>query len=175
MRRVFSKPLYFFIALGVGAVVFSVTLLFSALPLLAQFLGSSGISLKQRFILIGQVVKGSLADVGSQELLFISSISFLVGINIALALFYVRLYKAAPSSLSVAGGAIGFVSAIFGFGCVACGGVFLTAIATTAIGSGLIAALPFGGVEIGYLGVGFLMLSAWILAKAINKPLVCPI
>ena len=69
----------------------------------------------------------------------------------------------------------GLVSGIFGIGCAACGTFIFTSVLTLFGVGGILAYLPFGGEEFGFLGVGLLLYSLYTLTKKITDPLVCPI
>lgn len=97
-------------------------------------------------------------------------ISVLSGINLAMFVFYIKrrikLYKSSG---------LGFLAALvglLGIGCASCGSVLITSIfgfgATAFLGF-----LPFHGLEIGFLGIAFLLLSIYLLADKISNPLVC--
>ena len=69
----------------------------------------------------------------------------------------------------------GLVSGVFGIGCAACGTfIFTSVLALFGVG-GILAYLPFGGEEFGFLGVALLVYSVYSLTKKITDPLVCPI
>ena len=40
---------------------------------------------------------------------------------------------------------------------------------------GLLTFLPFGGEEFGFLGIGLLLYSIWLLLKKLEAPDVCPL
>ncbi len=71
------------------------------------------------------------------------------------------------------GGAVGFFAALFGIGCSACGPLLGATLLTSIGGATLVSALPFGGQEIGYVGIGLLLFSAYTVSQNLQKPLVC--
>ena len=102
------------------------------------------------------------------------AIALLAGINVALFVYYVkRQRQLAQGSLAV--GSVGIVSGILGMGCAACGSLILTSLLGTAGGIGVIAFLPLRGSEFGILGVVLLGIATYLLAKQINKPMVCEV
>src|SRR3546814_4694924 len=65
----------------------------------------------------------------------------------------------------------GLAAGLFGVGCAACG-TFVLSPALTLVGiSGLIALLPFGGEEVGVVGLGMLGLSLVLTARRIGSRL----
>ena len=105
--------------------------------------------------------------------------SLLIGINSALLVYYVRRFGGLPQTRNVAGGAFGsalaFAIALFGFGCLSCGSVFVASLIAALGGAGLLAAVPYLGAGVGTLGVILLLLSVFYLARAIEKPPVCAV
>jgi hypothetical protein len=85
------------------------------------------------------------------------------------------MYRVAPSSLGIAENALAIFAAFLGFGCAACGSVFITALFATVGGTGFLVALPFHGLEFGFAAILLLIFSSLSLVRAINKPPVCPI
>lgn len=104
-------------------------------------------------------------------------IALLFGVQITLLYYYIRKTKTNRASLRRVGGTGlgGLVAGIFGIGCAACGTFILTAVLSLVGAGGLLAFLPFGGEEFGFLGVGLLLYSIWLLLKKLNSPLICPI
>ncbi len=104
-------------------------------------------------------------------------IAILFGLQIALLTYYVRKTKTSRASLRGIGGTGlgGLVAGIFGIGCAACGTFILTAVLSLVGAGGLLAFLPFGGEEFGFLGVALLLYSIWLLLKKLEAPNVCPV
>jgi len=101
-------------------------------------------------------------------------IALLTGINVALFVYYVkRQRRLAQEGLMV--GSVGIVSGVLGMGCAACGSLILTSLLGTAGGIGVIAFLPLRGGEFGILGVALLGIATYLLAKQIEKPMVCEV
>lgn len=105
------------------------------------------------------------------------SIAILFGLQVALLFYYIRKTKVNRGSLGrVSGtGLGGLVAGFFGIGCAACGTFILTAVSSLIGAGGLLTFLPFGGEEFGFLGVGLLLYSIWLLLKKLEAPDVCPI
>lgn len=175
MKRVFGRVGYVAFALGVGTAAFLSMTWIGALGLVSQILADDGLPLPERFRIVGKLLALSLADLGISNSLYILLVSLLLGVNVSLLAFYLRMYRSSPSSTTISAGLMGSVAAFFGFGCAACGSVFLLSLTATLGGSSLLVALPYQGMELSVVGMLFLVISAYLLARAINKPPVCPI
>ena len=64
------------------------------------------------------------------------------------------------------------IAGLLGVGCAACGSVILTAVLAGA-GSTLLLLLPFGGAELGFLGIVLLLYAIVKMHKEIAKGSVC--
>ncbi len=95
------------------------------------------------------------------------AIAALAGINIALIAELARTGRV--FARGAAAGASGIISGTLGMGCAACGSLFLTALAGTAIGTGALAFLPLGGGEFGIIGVLLLGYATYLLSKQITQ------
>jgi hypothetical protein len=155
-------------------VVFFAILWGHLMPFGLQLLTDPSLSLGESFGLIGSTLLYSFGDVSSQLLIYYVFLSALMGINVSLLVFFVRLRRAAPPTLDLSSGVIGFVVGLLGLGCAACGSIFTSALFAT-VGAGIFASLPFHGAELGVLASLLLLISIASLAHAINKPAVCPI
>lgn len=175
MRRVFTKLEYIIVAAITAAIIFLASVVASAVPLTLQIISDQSLPHGEAASLALRVLGSSLTDLTLISAFYAGSLAIFIGINVSLLLFYFRMYRAAPSAASVASGTLGGIAAILGFGCAACGSLFLASFAATLGGTGILAALPYGGEEIGYIGMALLLLSAFLLIRAINKPVVCPI
>ena len=71
-------------------------------------------------------------------------------------------------------GIAGTIAGVLGLGCAACGSLFATALLSSIAGAGVVS-LPFDGFVFQIVGIGLLLFSIFQLARAINKPPVCPI
>ncbi len=174
MRRVFSRPMYIFLGIFAGLVVFLTIAWLTAIPLILQIVLDETLSAKGALPIVGQLLFFSITDFTAFNATYTLAIAALVGVNVALLTFYFRMYRAAPSSTSIASGGIGAVAALLGFGCAACGSLFITALFATLGGTSVLAFLPYQGAEVGAAAVIFLLISTYLLAKGINKPPVCP-
>lgn len=162
------------LALATGAIFFVGAAWLGSLPLLNQILTDPALTLDESLRLIGPLLTYSLFEFTSYSLLYTLMAAGLLGINVALLVFYLRLSRALPKS-GMASGIVGITAAVIGFGCAACGSIFFASLLGTFGGAGLIALMPYGGAEVGIVGLALLGLSMYTLTNAINKPRVCPI
>ncbi|OIO48705.1 MAG: hypothetical protein CO042_03880 [Parcubacteria group bacterium CG_4_9_14_0_2_um_filter_41_8] len=100
-------------------------------------------------------------------------VSVLSGINVAMLLFYL---KRKISQDRVAGiGLLGTVVGMFGFGCLACNSVILSSVIGISATAGFVGILPFGGSEIGVIGIILLVISIALVSRKISNPSACKI
>lgn len=178
LKTVFSNLMYPLIAVTVSLLVFSFAVWLPNFSLLGQVLhpDSAGtISEKANFVfsLYGSIGTNFTAVSAGYTI----AIAILFGMNIALLSYYIARARGGVRGVGTTGaaGVGGLVSGIFGIGCAACGTFILTSVLTLFGASGYLAILPLGGEEFGFLGVGLLIYSIYILTKKINDPLVCDI
>ena len=175
MRRVFKRPGYVLLALLTALLVFLIATWLTALPLALRILVDDALGMQEAVHFALALLFRSITDFTGFKAVYTLSVATLVGINIALLTFYFRMYRAAPSSGSVLSTSIGSLAALLGFGCAACGSLFITSLFATLGGTGILALLPYQGTEIGIAGIFFLLISTYLLVRGINKPPVCPI
>jgi len=173
MYRVFSRPGYAALAIAAAAFTFVVTLIAHNFRFLFDFLSLQQVSLSDAMMFLPIFVIESIAGTPRLDLILAAISAVLIGIVVSLSLFYARMHRAAPS-LASGVGFLGAISAFLGFGCAACGTVFLASAFAGSLG-GIAALLPYGGKEISFLGIGLLGMAAYTLARSISRPAVCPI
>jgi|SRR3989344_5514999 len=174
MRRVFSRKSYVFGTLAVVVLVHSLMVWIPLWGLFATILFNPDLPVSANAANALQLLFASLFDLAPADAMYALTLSLLIGINIALLIFYFKLFRVVPTKTHVASGLLGTFSAILGFGCAACGSLFATAFLSSIVGAGAIS-LPFDGSVFQIVGIALLLFSIFQLARAINKPLVCPI
>ncbi|MCH7759290.1 hypothetical protein IID20_02955 [Patescibacteria group bacterium] len=174
-KQVFSSIRYFMIA---GIVAFSVFALSAWLPnlkLIATVVTSSVASMSDKF----NILVGLLASIQTNFTLFSASytiaIAVLFGINVTMIVYFINRRKKFIKQNGMVTSAGGLFSGLLGIGCAACGPLVLGPLLTLIGVGGLIAFLPFGGQEFGFLGIGILGFSIFLTAKKIQDPLICEI
>ena len=177
LGTIFANPVYISIAMFIAWVVFTFAVLLPNIPLIGVVLFADTASAIEKvhflFSLYGSI--GTNFTLVSAASTFIIAVLF--GINVTLLLYYIQVVRGATSNVRSTGvaGISGLVSGVLGIGCAACGTFVLTSVLTLFGASGIIAYLPFGGVEFGFIGIGLLLYSTYSLIRKINSPLVCRI
>lgn len=98
--------------------------------------------------------------------------SLLGGINISLAYTYMKIRGELIMKSGLYSG-VGLVLAFLGIGCAACGTAFLSVLLGFFGFSAMLQVLPYQGEEIGYIGLIFLCIATYVLAKKLVAPNVC--
>ena len=173
LRTVFSKPYYLLIALLVGGLVFTFAVWLPNIQLIIVVAGSAG--LLELLALLWNMygaIGSNFTFVSAVVAIFIST---LFGMNVALLVYFIKKMQGGLSSIKGNGvtNTGGLVAGILGIGCAACGTFVLTSVLTIIGAAGILSYLPFGGEELGFVGVGLLLYSLYTLAKKISNPLLC--
>jgi hypothetical protein len=132
-------------------------------------------SLAAAAAILGPYFVSSLVDIDLQTAWYPLLFALLLSLSSTLTLFFIRMNRALPSKMQYAGSLGAALAGMLGLGCAACGSILAWSLAANAGGIGIVTLLPYRGAEIGYLGLGLLALSAFNLARAIDKPPVCPV
>lgn len=98
--------------------------------------------------------------------------SLLGGINLSLAYTYMKVRGEVIMKSGLYSG-MGLFFAFLGVGCAACGTAFLSVILGVFGFSTMLNVLPYQGQEIGYIGLIFLCIATYVLAKKVTAPNVC--
>lgn len=98
--------------------------------------------------------------------------SLLGGINLSLAYVYIRTRGKVILRSGLYSG-LGLLFAYLGIGCAACGTAFVAVILSFLGLSAMLHSLPYQGQEIGYIGIIFLCMATYTLAKRVASPLTC--
>lgn len=171
-QKVFRKPAYVVLALVVSASAFVFAVLLPNFRLVAGIVSSPDVPFSSEFEITISLLGSITTNFTVLSASYTIAIAFLAGINVALFVYYVKRQKQlAQGGLTV--GSVGIVSGIFGMGCAACGSLILASLFGTAGGLSVIAFLPLRGGEFGILGVILLGISTYLLAKQIEKPMIC--
>ncbi|MBI2004970.1 hypothetical protein HYS79_02305 [Patescibacteria group bacterium] len=176
-RKVFSRIYYLALAAVLAGLVFAFATWLPNLKLINEIAFNSPASITEKIILLYSLLGSIQTNFSTVSAGYTIAIAVLFGINTALLAYYLRTGRAALSgsgaTLSAGGSVGGLVSGVFGIGCAACGTFLFTSTLALFGAGGLLALLPFGGEEFGFLGVGLLAYSTYVTAKKITEPLVC--
>lgn len=175
MWRTFRRPYNVALALGSALLVFFATTSVGSYSLMSYIVRENSLPLSEKLSLLSHILRSPLYSPISAETMFLAVLALLIGINITLTIFYIRLHQSAPSKTGTASSIGGLIASVLGIGCAACGSLLLTSFAASFGGLGALSLLPYGGEEIGYLGAVLLFVSSIVLVRGINKPAVCTI
>jgi hypothetical protein len=177
IRIILTHFWYIVLALAIAYVVFTFAVWLPntklILTLLTSNIGSFWDRLSVMFSLYGSIATNFTTISASYAI----AIAILFGINIALLTYYIRTVRSDLRGVSRTGATSigGLVFGVFGIGCAACGTFILTSVLALFGASGILIFLPFGGEEFGFIGVGLLVYSIYVMAKKMEEPLVCEI
>ena len=170
---VFKHPSYVALSTTVALLVFAFAAWLPNVRLLFSILTASDISLADKLTFPLRLLESITTNFTTLSVTYAIAIALLTGINVALITYYVRRQKQQLSQAGIAASGLGILLGTVGIGCAACGSLILTSLLGTVGGAGLIAVLPLRGGEFGIVGAMLLLSATYLLAKQINKPLVC--
>jgi len=173
LQTVFKDWRYILLSLIASALAFAFATWFPNFKLLFSILTDSLVPLADKLMLPIHLLGSISTNFSALSASYTLIIVILLGINVSLIVYLMRLQKQQLPKAGTAVGGIGVMSGIFGIGCAACGSLILMSIFGTAVGASMISFLPLKGGEFGILGVLLLAAATWSLAKRIGKPLVC--
>ena len=169
--EVFAKPLYLFLALLVALTVFFASMWLNNYQFLYQVLFSGSYKLVAKLKILLSSFEVLLTNYDTKGQILIISLSLMVGINITLQIYY--FYQRSVLQKTVGGSLFGLVVGFLGVGCASCGSILITSIFGLSASASFLGFLPFGGLELGGLGLAVLIFSSYLVAKKIKSPLIC--
>lgn len=175
IAKILTQPSYSAIAFGVAGVSFVISVWLPNLGLIAQVIGNGTIPFVQKVNFLVSLLASIHTNFTLVSASYTIAIALLLGVNVALLVYYIRSRRSVGAGSSAVLSVGGFISGIFGIGCAACGTFILASALSIFGGAGLLTLLPFGGEEFGFLAVGLLGYSVYVLTKKIKEPLVCNI
>ncbi len=176
-RKVFSNVQYVILTAIVTGLVFAFAVWLPNLKLIGEVTFNSNASAIEKISFLYSLLGSIQTNFSAISAGYTIAIAVLFGINIALLAYYIRARRAAlqgsGAALSIGGSVGGLVSGVFGIGCAACGTFLFTSTLALFGAGGLLAILPLGGEEFGFLGVGLLAYSIYLTSNKIMEPMVC--
>ena len=175
MRAVLKTPTAAYsvaIALPVAMVVFVLAVWLPNLRLLFSVWTETSVSLADKIALSLSLIPSIATNFTPFSAMYTILIAVLAGINAALIVHLIKT-RGVLGRGAVFGISGGLFAGTLGLGCAACGSIILTSLIGTVGGLSVLALLPLRGGELGIIGVGLLGYSTYLLAKQVNKPLVC--
>jgi hypothetical protein len=162
---------YYLLALGAAGLIFLFICWGPVLGLFLTFL-IEPTSLSERLASSARLLWLALFDSSPLLTTYNAGISILIGINLALLVYYFKKFQTIPSGGTVTSGALGAVATLLGFGCPSCGTLFLTLLLSS-IGATGLTILPLYGYALQVVGFLLLILSTCVLYRKTSGPLVC--
>ena len=175
LQTVLSRPMYAVSTIFISVVVFAGGILVPHFQLLQSVLTNNSSSLLEKTTFVVSLLGAIETNFTliSASVLLVTALLF--GVNIVMLVYYIRRVRTGGIAVTGVTSLGGFVSAVFGIGCAACGSLIATTVLATLGAGGFITLLPLRGVEFGFLGIALLLYSIWLVGKKINAPLVCDI
>ena len=175
LKTVFSNQKYTLLAGVVAFVVFAFGVWFPNIRVLASILANPTISISDKLTFPIHLLQSITTNFTTLSASYTIATALLLGINVAMVLYYVRNRVAEVKQSGIAMGFLGIASGVLGIGCAACGSLLLTSILSSLGASVILTQLPLRGGEFGILGVILLSVSLYLTARQIQNPLVCKI
>jgi len=172
-KEVFKNIKYIFIALVIFFITFSISVTLFNWGFIFDVFQSDSASLFEKLKIFFSLYESINTNFTKTAAVYTLLIDILLGINVAMIIYYIRQRRGGLNNKATATGLGGIVAGLFGIGCAACGSFLLSSFLVLFGAGGLIAYLPFSGEEFGFLGVGLLLLSLHLTTKKIKEPLVC--
>ena len=174
LKQVFKMKRYLALAGVASFIVFTLAVWLPNFKIIIQVLSSSVASFSDKWNILAGLFGSITTNFTFVSASYTIIIAILFGVNTAMLVYYINRNRKISKSGSVAGtGLGGLVSGFFGIGCAACGTLVLGPLLALIGAGGLITLLPFGGQEFGFLGVGLLGFSIFLIAKKIDAPTIC--
>jgi hypothetical protein len=176
IQSVLRRPAYAATSLLVAFLIFTAsTILIPNFAFVQSIFGSASLDLIEK---VG-IISALYGSIGTNFTVFSASVtialSLLVGVNFALLVYALKRRIRGSVGAGSISSASGIFGGLFGVGCAACGSLALTAVLPGVFGS-LVATLPYGGEEIGILGLLLVGVSIYYLARDIATPAgTCPV
>lgn len=172
LTRVFRRPTYLILAIGIAVVVSTMELLAGSYQLLSNFHATTSADWVAHVLLVRDLLFGAAASHGWFGVVGVLSTSSLLGMVVSMSVYIWRhLRTRSNRALSFAGG--GSLAALLGLGCLACGPLLLGSVLASLGASGLLLALPFHGAEFTLLAIALLTTAIVLLSRLIGRAGVC--
>lgn len=174
VTEVFSRTSYLFLAGMVALLVFAFAVWLPNMRLLFSLVTDPSVPVAVKILLPIRLLGSIETNFTTLAASYTVAIALLTGANVALLAYYAKRQRQLSQG-SLTAGTAGILSGLLGVGCAACGSLILTSLLGTAGGLGFIATLPLEGGEFGIIGVLLLGTATYLLARQIDKPVVCEV
>jgi len=173
--EVLSRWKYSLLATLVAFATFTFSIWLPNGPLVREILFGNFVLGPDKLVVLGSLYGSIWTNFNAVSAMYTIIIAILFGINISMLAYYIKQRKGTFEGKTTLAGVGGIVSGLFGIGCAACGTFILSSILVLVGAGGVIAFLPFGGQEFGFLGVILVAYATYWTAKKIKEPIVCEI
>jgi len=174
-KKVFIKTHYVFLAAGVAVTTFVLAVLLPNFSLIKNLFKDADLSLGDKINLPISLLGSITTNFNFFSASYTIIISVLLGINVAILVFFLRRRVKEVKETSMTTGALGMISGIIGIGCAACGSLIITSVLSIFGAGWLVTYLPFAGAEFGILGILLLGFSIYTTSKRIMSPSICKV
>jgi len=158
ISEVFRQPAYIAISLLTALLMVSINIIAVNYTIYFSF---------QNFPLMKEIFIGTFSTLPTHSVVLLSALSLLSGTFVSLLIYHAKTVGVLASSAT---GTSGTLLGILAPSCTTCG----IGLAATLGFSGMVGSLPFGGIEIGIIGLSLLIIATYVLADRIaNK--TCPL
>ena len=145
-----------FLMMAFSVLIINISLVFSPI--------SPSYGVLDRIMLVFNLLGGLFTNNTALGIFIILTTSLLAGINVSLLFFKFRVLKSASykeHSLGTSGATAGVLAS----SCSSCGISILSMLGV----AGAFTFMPLGGLELGFLGIGLLLISIYLTSKSISK------
>lgn len=170
-KTVFGNINYVIIAVAVGLLFMVFSIWLANYNFLYHTFNSNLLGLDYKIKIVFNFVELIKTSVITANLIVISIISILFGINIAALVFYIK--KQIVISKSIKASIWTSLISILGVGCFSCGSVIISSLFGFSATAAFLGFLPLHGYEFGIIGIISLLISIYLLAKKINNNFAC--
>jgi len=169
LKQVFGMKRYLTLAVVIAFIVFTLAVWLPNFKIIIQVVASSTASIADKWNILAGLFGSIKTNFTLVSASYTIAIAILFGINIAMIVYYMRRNKQISKKAGTVSASFGgVISGFFGIGCAACGTLVLGPLLALIGAGGLIALLPFGGQEFGFIGVGLLGFSIFLIIKKIS-------
>ncbi len=171
--NILMSPLYLLFAFMTASAVFVSAVLLPNRALVFSLWTDPSVSFRDKIAVPVNILGSIATNFSPLSASYTIAIAVLVGINAAFIVYLLKNDGVVWGGSSA--GVAGIFSGVLGIGCAACGSLILMSFLGTIGGVSVLALLPLKGEEFGVIGVILLSAATYLLARQINRPLVCEI
>lgn len=174
-RLVLSVPTYATVAVVATWVSLTAFVLAQNVALVRDLVIGGSLPLADRLVLVREQYPFLGTNYDTVTGIAVLIVAILIGVNLTLVAYHLREHELGASG---GGGSVfGVVLGVLGAGCATCGSALLLGLLSLVGASGLLLALPLGGLELSLLAIGAVLLSTFWLAEGLRGGEVrgCPV